>query len=135
MNKGISFYWGFINKPEERVKILKKVGFDCVITNADPKFDTQNGSFKQQIKLFKQYGLKLSTLHMQYNPSELPYFWTKGKMGKYLEKRLIKDVKLAHKYGFKYVVTHVKGIPSQTGINRLKISNEWTVAEAWKERM
>lgn len=120
MNKGISFYFGFESTPEERIKILKEVGFDCVITNADPKFIAQNGSIKQQVKLFKQYNIKLSTLHMQYNSSELPYFWTKGKKGKNMERKLIKDVKLAYKYGFKYVVTHLKGIPSQTGLNRLK---------------
>ncbi len=119
MKKGISFYWGFEQNIEYRAKLLSEIGFDCVITNADKKFNKQNGNIKQQIKLFNKYNLELSSLHMRYNPQDLPYFWTKSLKGKALERDLIKDVKLAHKYGVKNVVVHVKGIPATIGIYRL----------------
>lgn len=120
MNKGISFYWGFEDNIEQRVKLLNTIGFDCVITNADPKFNKQNGNIKQQVKLFKQHNLKLSSLHMQYNQQDLPYFWTKSRKGNWMQRRLIKDVKIAHRYGFPYVVTHIKGIPAPIGLIRLE---------------
>lgn len=131
MNKGISFYWGFDENIEQKAKILDTVGFDCVITNADPKFNNQNGTIGSQVKLFKKYNLKLSSLHMSYNAQDLPYFWTKTRKGRWMEKRLIKDVKKAKKYGFPYVVVHVKGIPAPIGLKRLnkalKVCNKYNV--------
>lgn len=120
MNKGITFYWGFEEKPEKRAKVLKDIGFDCVMTSPDKKFDKQNGSIHKQVRLFKQFGLKLSSLHMQYIAEELPYFWLKCPKGNRLEKRLIQDIKIAAKYGFPYVVAHMVGMPSQVGLDRLK---------------
>ena len=120
MKKGICFYFGYKSDPKERIKLLKKYGFDCVIANADKKFDHQNGSIKSQVKLFKEHGIELSSLHMQYNSSDLPYFWQDGKFGDELTNKLIKDVKIASKYGFSCVVVHIQGTPSQIGFERLR---------------
>ena len=134
MNKGISFYFGFDDNVEQRAKLLKEIGFDCVITNADKKFNKQNATIKEQIKLFKQYNFKLSSLHMRYNTKDLPYFWTKSRKGNWMEQRLIKDVKIAHKYGFPYVVKHVKGVPAEIGLKRfrrvLKFCDKYNVSLA-----
>ena len=131
MKKGIVFYWGFNQYPKERAKLLQKVGFDNVIINADSKFNRQNGKIGQQIKWFKQYNLGISSLHMRYNGKDLPYFWTDGKKGNWMEKRLAKDIKVAHKYGIKHVVTHLKGTPSQVGLDRvnrlLKLCDKYDV--------
>lgn len=120
MNKGISFYFGFNLKPEISAKLIKEAGFTSVITNADKKFKYQNGSIRKQIKIFKKYGIKLSSLHMQYNREELPYFWQEGKAGEHLKRRLIKDVKIAKKYGFTCVVVHLYGEYSKIGEKRLR---------------
>lgn len=121
MNKGISFNFGFIyDNIEEQVKAIKDAGFDCVITNADTNLDRQNGNIKLQVKLFKKYGLKLSSLHMRYKKEELPHFWHDNPTGKKLEKNLIKDVKIAKKYGFTCVVVHLRGEPNEIGYDRLK---------------
>ncbi len=120
MKKGISFYFGFDMPAEERAKAIKDAGFDCVIASADPMFDDQNSSIKNQIKLFKKYNLELSSLHMTYSDPTLPMFWTASKEGDLQEKRLKKDVKIAHKYGFKEVVVHLYGSPSEIGLKRLK---------------
>ena len=118
---GISWYFGFEIEPEERVKLLKKYGFDCVITNADKKFNKQNGTIKNQIKLFNKYEIKLSSLHMRYNSVDLPHFWLDDKCGKMLEKNLIRDVKLAHKYKFSCVVVHLRARKyTKIGEERLK---------------
>lgn len=119
MNKGISFYFGYNNDIEERVKMIKDAGFDSVITNADSRFKSQNGSIKTQCKLLKKYGLKLSSLHFQYRDDMLHYFWENGKIGEKLKKNLIKDLKIANKYGFSCVVVHLKGEYSKIGENRL----------------
>ena len=120
MERGICFYFGYKTNPKERAKDIKNAGFTCVITNADKKFNHQNGSIKAQIKNFKKNNLKLSSLHMRYNSKELPSFWEDCKLGNKLEKNLIKDVKLAKKYGFKCVVVHLKGNPNEIGYNRLR---------------
>ena len=99
MDKGISFYFGFQMDAELRAKKIKEAGFDCVITSADKKFDKQNGNISKQVKLFRKYGLKLSSLHMAYNSEDLHYFWEDCKQGDRLKKNLIKDVKIAKKYG------------------------------------
>lgn len=119
MRKGITLFFGFEIPLEERVKMIKDAGFDCIITSADPKFNKQNGTFKQQIKMFKKYGIKHSSLHMRYNSQDLPFFWQKGRKGDKIEKNLIKDLKLAKKYGFKCVVVHCKGEYSKIGEKRL----------------
>lgn len=119
MKKGISFYFGFDNDVEERVKMIKDAGFDAVITNADKKFDHQNGTIKKQCRLFKKYGLNLSSLHFRYESKNLHYFWESGRQGEKLKKKLIKDVKIAKKYGFPCVVVHLQGLYSKIGENRL----------------
>ena len=120
MHKGISFYFGWAIDPEERVKMIKESGFDSVITSTDKRLDKQNGKLSYQVKLFKKYGLRLSSLHMRYTSSELPFFWQEGKLGEKLKKTLIKDIKLAKKYGFTCVVVHILGEYSKIGEQRLK---------------
>lgn len=119
MDKGISFFFGFNTKPELRAQQIKNAGFNCIITNADKKFNKQNGNIKKQIRLFKKHNLKLSSLHMAYNTSDLYYFWEEGKQGEKLKRNLIKDVKIAKKYGFTCVVVHLFGKYSAIGKQRL----------------
>lgn len=119
MNKGISFYFGYNIEPDKRAKAIHEHGFDAVITNADPKYNAQNGTIRQQIKILKKYSLKPSSLHMQYKTAYLPCFWEEGRKGERLKKRLIKDVKIAAKYGFTCVVVHLYGKWSIIGKQRL----------------
>jgi len=121
MNKGIGFYFGYVYKDiEQQVKDIKSAGFDCVMDTADTSFKHENGSNSKRFKLHKKYGLKLSSLHMRYKNSELPNFWCENKIGRKVEKDIIKDVKVAHKYGFKCVVVHLFGEYNEIGLNRLK---------------
>lgn len=120
MDKGISFYFGYDIEPEERTKLIKEAGFDCVITSQDKKFNCQNGTLASQMELFKKYGLKVSSLHMAYNEKDLPYFFLKDLKGHLLERRLIKDIRTAKKYRFTCVVVHLGGMPSKVGMDRLK---------------
>lgn len=120
MDKGISFYFGFESDIDERAKKLKEFGFSSVITCADKKFNYQNGSIRKQVKIFKKYNLKFSSLHMRYNADELHFMWEEGKIGERLKRNLIKDVKIASKYGFTCVVVHLKGNYSEIGEKRLR---------------
>ena len=120
MNKGISFYFGYLQDPETSAKMIKEAGFDCVITSTDKKYENQNGTLKEQVKLFKKYGLKLSSLHGMYDKNWSRLLWVKGIKGYFVYRKLVKDVKLAHKYGFTCVVMHLYGKPSEIGLNRIK---------------
>lgn len=120
MNKGISFYFGFKQPLETTAKMIKQAGFDCVITSSDKKYKNQNGTLKQQVKLFKKYNLKLSSLHGRYDKDWSTYLWEKGIKGFIVYKRLLNDIKLAKKYGFNAVVMHLYGKPSQIGLKRIK---------------
>ncbi len=121
MNKGICFHFGYVYKDiEEQAKAIKAAGFDSVIANADPSFDKENGKIGKQVKLFRKYGLKLSSLHMRYKREHLPHFWHNGFYGNKLEKDIIKDLKIAKKYGFTCVVVHLRGEPNEVGYNRLR---------------
>ena len=123
MNKGICFHFGYVYENldiDQQAKDIKSAGFNCVMTNADPTFNNENKSIKHQIKVFRKYNLQLSSLHMRYKGEELPEFWNKNKIGNKIEKDLIKDVKVANKYGFKCVVVHLLGCANQTGYCRLR---------------
>ena len=120
MKKGITFYYGYNIPVEERIKYIKKAGFDNVITCADRKLDHQNGNIKQQMKLIKDNGLGVSSLHMAYNCEDLPNLFKHGFAGYRLQKRLEKDVRIAKKYGFTCVVVHLGGKPSEIGWKRLR---------------
>ena len=119
MDKGITFFFGWDIEPEKRAKMISEAGFTSIMTCADKRFNRQNGTLAKQIKLFKKYNLKLSSLHARYKSSDLHYFWEEGKAGERIKKNLIKDVKLAHKYGFKCVVVHLFGKYSSIGEKRL----------------
>lgn len=120
MEKGISYFFGYKVGAKNLAKLIKDAGFDSVITSADKRFNKENGRISYQIKKLKKYGLKPSSLHFTYNASELHYFWEEGKEGECLKKNLIKDVKIAKKYGFKCVVVHLFGKYSEIGEKRLK---------------
>lgn len=120
MDKGICFYFGFANEIEERAKMIKDAGFNCVITSNDKKFNHQNGTLEKEVNIFKKYGLKPSTLHMAYDNNDLPYFFLKGFRGNKMERRLSNEVRLAKKYGFSCVIVHLGGLPSDVGVERLK---------------
>lgn len=114
MNKGICFYFGYVyDDIQEHVKDIKNAGFDCVMDSSDPKFRKQTGTLKRKVKLLKKNGVKLSSLHSRYVKIELPHFWCDDKIGKKLEKDLIKDIKIASKYGFTCVVYHMKCNPNK----------------------
>ena len=120
MNKGISFYFGYYIDYKKRAKMIKDAGFDCVITSADKRFNSENGSIKKQVKEFKKVGLKLSSLHMSYSESQLKNFFLDNKIGKKLEKNLIRDIKIAKRYGFRCVVVHLKEEFTEIVVEKLK---------------
>ena len=121
MEKGISFYFGYYDEecPEKYAKLISAAGFDCIITNADPRFSAKNGTIDEQIELFKKYNLKPSTLHNQYTSSDLPDFWKDTALGNKLEETLKQDILIAKKYHFKCVVVHMLGSYSKIGEERL----------------
>lgn len=120
MKKGICFYFGYEAAPETRAKLLSGVGFECIMTVADPRYDHENGTIESQVELFKKYGLELSSLHMRYKSSELPEFWKENETGNRMEADLKDDVKVAAKYGFTCVVVHLLGEFNEIGIKRLE---------------
>ena len=120
MNKGISFYFGYKIDAKKRVQLIKNAGFDCVITSADKRFNKQNGKIGKQVKLIKKAGLKLSSLHASYNDAELFNFFLDNEIGDKLEKNIIKDLRIAKKYGFSCVVVHLKEEYSEIGVERIK---------------
>ncbi len=120
MDKSISVYFGYLTNPKERLQKIKDAGFDSIITSADPKWDWQNGTLPTQLKLAKKLKLKTSSLHAAYDDSQLKYFFEEGVVGDKVEKNIIKDLKLAKKYGFKSLVVHFIGKPSLVGIERIK---------------
>lgn len=118
--KGICLYFGYSIKQGESQKLIKKHGFDSIITIADKKLNWQNASIKKQVKSCKKNCLELSSLHMSYFGKDLTKFWQEGKYGNELEKSLIKDVKIAHRYKFTCVVVHLAGEPSKIGFERIR---------------
>ena len=118
--KGISFYFGFITNPKARATVIKNTGFDCVITSADERYDCQNGKIASQCKIFSETGLIPSSFHMRYKKKELKFFWKDGEIGDKIEKDIVKDIKLAKKYGFSCVVAHFEGEASEIGFNRIR---------------
>lgn len=120
MKKGISFYFGYPIPPEKRAKMIKDAGFDCIMTSSDNRFDHQNGTLEDQVKLFEENSLELSSLHSKYSSDELYAFFEDGTLGDKLEASLIEDVYLAQKYGFTCVVSHMYGHPSKIGFDRIR---------------
>lgn len=120
MKKGISFFYGYPEDKTVRAKKIKDVGFDCVMTNQDPRFEGQNGTIEEQMQLFHENGLGVSSLHNRYISAELPDFWKDNAEGERLENVLCDDILTAKKYGFKCVVVHMIGEYSKVGEERLK---------------
>ncbi len=120
IDKGITFFFGYDIEIDKRAKMIKDAGFTSVITCADKKFNSQSNKISKQVKVIRKYGLKLSSLHMRYDSKELPFLWENGKLGEKVKRKLIKDIKIAKKYGFTCVVTHLVGKYSLVGERRIK---------------
>ena len=119
LNKGISFFFGYISDTTERANLIKKIGFDSIIASQDSKFNHENGTIKQQIKLFNEVRLSPSSLHMTYTTEELPHFWQDDEIGEKIKRSIINDVLTASKYKFKSVVVHLVGEYTKIGEKRL----------------
>ena len=63
---GIRFYFGYNSNPNKRIQKIRDYGFDAIITSPDKKYNKQNTSIKNQVKLAKENGLKLSSMHSTY---------------------------------------------------------------------
>lgn len=125
MDKGICFYFGYNVDKFESGKLIAESGLNTVMTCADPRFINENGDMDTQMQIFKENGLKVSSLHNQYRTEELENFWRDNKIGEKLEKTLILDIKTAKKYGFKCVVVHMMGEFNDFGKARLlRVLNE-----------
>ena len=121
MRKGISLYFGYVNKDKETVyKLIKGAGFEYIMTNFDDRFAGQHGTMEEQVAFMKKYELKPDSLHARYTSSELPEFWKDSKLGDEIEARLKEDVLNASKFGFCAVVVHLGGEYSSVGEKRLK---------------
>ena len=120
MDIGITDFYGFNEPFKTRLDRIKKAGFTRVMLSNDKKYRKQNGSFSGRIRYIRKIGLSLASLHASYDTDILPELTKQGKIGDKLEKNLIKEVKLAHKYGFKNLVVHILGEHSQVLINRIK---------------
>ena len=118
--KGICLYFGYSLKIGEEQRLIKKHKFDCIMTSAEKILNFENGCIRKQVRLCKKYGLELSSLHMSYFTKNLYNFWIDCKEGNEIEKSMIRDVKIAHKYGFTCVVVHLKGEPTNIGFDRLR---------------
>lgn len=59
MKKNIYLDYGFSSTPEEKLKLIKKIGFDGVFLFA-------NDSFEEKYKLVKEYGLNVETIHLPF---------------------------------------------------------------------
>ena len=116
---GIRFYFGFASDPNKRIQKIKDYGFDAIITSPDKKYNKQNTSIKNQVKLAKENGLKLSSMHSTYKNELLPYFWQPGLKGWLIKRKLIKEARFAKKLGFACMVVHLDGKFSNLGKNRL----------------
>jgi len=119
MDKGISVYYGFLTDPKGRLDEISNAGFTSIMASPEAKFDWQNGKLKDQVKRAKKNNLKLSSLHASYDNATLKYFFEEGSVGDKLEKQLIKEIKIAKKFGFRCVVAHMLGTPKQVGLDRL----------------
>lgn len=116
---GVRFYFGYDSNPVDRIKKIKEYGFDTIITSPDKKYNKQNSSIQNQVRLAKENGIKLSSMHCTYKNEMLPYFWEKGLKGYKIKKQLIKEVKLAKSLGFTCLVVHLDGKFSEIGSARL----------------
>lgn len=121
MKKGISLYFGKIEENgdfKRREELIKKYNFNAIMTSAG--LEKENGKLNQQVKYAKKIGLELTSLHSSYISKNLHYFWEEGKEGEKILKNLIKELKLAKKYGFICLVVHTEGKPSKIGISRFE---------------
>ncbi|MBQ7307448.1 MAG: TIM barrel protein [Clostridia bacterium] len=128
MEKGITSFYGYVIPMEDRIKAIKKAGFDRVMCAADPKYEVHNGPLTEQIRLIKEYGLKLGSLHARYDESIAHLFWEEGEVGESVMQGFIDDVLMCAKYSFTCLVMHIYGKPSPVGDLRfekiLKVAKE-----------
>jgi sugar phosphate isomerase/epimerase len=120
MKKGITTYFGYHFPIEERMKLIKEAGFDYVMMDASDKFIFQNGTLKNQVRIAKEKGLGLSSLHASYSPESLTAFWKEGEEGEGAKEKLIEELKLCKKYGFRCLVFHMRGKTTSIGLKRIE---------------
>lgn len=119
MDIAVTDFYGYDEDYKTRLNRIKKAGFTSVLLSNDKRYKKQNGPFGKRIKYLRKLGLKVSSLHASYITSILHQLTNEGKIGDKIEKGIIKEIKLAHKYGIKNLVVHIIGNHSQTLLQRI----------------
>ncbi len=120
MKKGISNFFGYEYDYNQIYKDIKNAGFDCIMSSSDKNFFYQTGNMKFQAKAMKELSLLPDSLHSTYKTDDLPYFFKSGLKGYKMLCSLKRDVKIAQKYGYKFLVVHLEGELSTIGVNRVE---------------
>ena len=79
MNKGISFYFGFILNQELTVKLIKEAGFTAVITNADKNLTIKMAVLESKLSYLKNTALSFPVCICNITKMNYPTFGKKEK--------------------------------------------------------
>lgn len=121
MRKGVSNFFGYIYDDCEKIyQDIKNAGFDSIMTSSDKNFFNQNGDLDFQAKMLNKYSLKQDSMHSAYKTKDLKYFWQLGLKGCLMLRSLKNDVRMAKKYGYKFLVVHLEGKYSIIGLKRVQ---------------
>lgn len=118
MDKALVGSYGFKGHYKENFDKIKAKGFTHFMTSFG--YDHQNGPLEDQVKYAESIGLKKDSIHCYPFKTKLPNFWVDCAEGDEIEQELINEVRTGSKYGFRCLVVHSQGTPSQIGIERFK---------------
>lgn len=108
MNVGISYWFGYPSFPEERIRLLRKYGFDNVALHWTDEYIDVTGEKKDIPKILQHYGISISSFHMSYDMANL--LWDDSLKGFKYREDLYRAVDDACKWNVPVIVIHTNGI-------------------------
>ncbi len=108
MNVGISYWFGYPSFPKERIRLLKKYGFDNVSLHWTDEYIDVTGAKKDIPLMLDDNGISISSFHMSYDLAHL--LWDSSSKGFKYRDDLYRAVEDACKWNVPVVVIHTNGI-------------------------
>ena len=102
---GQNFRFGFYScPPEERMKAIKRAGFDSVMFWWGSEFDRTDAPKEVRFKLAKKEGLEVSTVH--FPSTNAHWLWFPGDAGRVYAGQIVEAVEDCARYGIRNLVMH-----------------------------
>lgn len=128
MRKNISFCYGYDSDYRTRVKLIKQVGFDGVMSLYKKEKD-----FFPAMDYVLESGLIIDSIHMPFE-GIVNDLWTEGEGGEHFVEVMLEGADYASKLGVQKLIVHISSSPCPPPMSKIGFDRLMKIADYYQEK-